>query len=148
MGKLAGYVIVRGQEPNIEIFIGFRARFDTQLGHKLVSGWEKPEGVPRVAMYPDHLEAEGVLAYIREAEGLPRVEPLWIGDSRPKDSRGEFEEVVQMLDERKQCDLNAIFDNNADELIELLETGSVTLQLEGQAYVFTLNVAKGSEGPY
>jgi hypothetical protein len=43
--------------------------------------------------------------------------------------QAEWQKLIDLLNDQHQCDLNGIFDNNQDELVELLETGSVTLRI-------------------
>lgn len=45
------------------------------------------------------------------------------------DKNGCREDVERILEEVEAGNIAAIFDNNPDELVELLETGSVTLKL-------------------
>lgn len=59
------------------------------------------------------------------------------------DPRGEFEEVNQMLSRNfdpAARSIGGVFEENESELIELLDTGSVTMMYCGKRYVLTLNV--------
>lgn|SRR3990167_7054844 len=56
------------------------------------------------------------------------------------DPRGEFEEVDRSLGKDENYGSFAeVFDNNEEALIELLETGSVTLKMLGREFELTLN---------
>ena len=58
-------------------------------------------------------------------------------------SPNRFEELHDDLNRFAQTDLNGIFDNNPGELMELLETGSVTLKILGKSWVLSLHVEEG-----
>lgn len=54
------------------------------------------------------------------------------------DKRGCLDDLETALEDAREGNICAIFDNNPDELVELLETGSVTLKTKVGTFVFTL----------
>lgn len=134
MSKLAGYVIVRGEEPNIEVFEGFRA----SLTHsKILVDWGKPflgRGVERFALYKDHMEAEEARQHPQLAGG--RVEPLLIGPDTANDSWMRW---IEEKEGREDAFMSA-------SLTELIETGSVTIHCgDDRHYVISLRVKEVNE---
>jgi len=59
------------------------------------------------------------------------------------DPRGEFERLNELMIKSfdpEQRSIGGLFESNTSELVELLDTGSVTMQIQGKRYVVTLNV--------
>lgn len=55
------------------------------------------------------------------------------------DKRGCLDDLEAALEAAGEGNVAAIFDNNPAELVELLETGSVTLNTRVGKFVFTLD---------
>jgi len=62
------------------------------------------------------------------------------------DKRGCLDDLEAALEAADEGNVCAIFDNNPKELVELLETGSVTLNTKVGTFVFTLGAWEVKDG--
>lgn len=165
MSKLAGYIIVKGEEPEIEVYCGNHWKpTDESTGPfwmKVALGewpgmWE---------VYSDHIRAEEVRRIFKLHDA--RIEPVAIGRDFPARAQ-RWEAFRDLCDrdlepainpsgptlstEHDECAAQLFGSNqaafaeldNSGMLVELLETGSLTVRVGDRSFVISLDAQEES----